>query len=69
MKRTSLLGAAFVTLLSFTTSAQTRPAFEVASVRPSADQVSSVRVGFQATGSQVRVTAMSIKDYVGSRMA
>ena len=65
MTRTSLISAACLTLLASTALAQTKPAFEVASVRPSADQVSSVRVGFQATGSQVRVTAMSIKDYVG----
>lgn len=63
--RTALPAACLVLLAASATSGQTRPAFEVASVRPSPDQVTGVRVGFQATGSQVRVTAMSIKDYVG----
>ena len=63
--RTSLPIAACLLLATHTAFAQAKPAFEVASIRPSADQVTGVRVGFQATGSQVRVTAMSIKDYVG----
>ena len=63
--RTALLGAACLTLVSATAFAQAKPAFEVASIRPSADQTTNVRVGFQATGSQVRVTAMTIKDYLG----
>jgi uncharacterized protein (TIGR03435 family) len=65
MTRTAFLGAACLTLLSATAFAQARPAFEVASIRPSAEQTTSVSVGFQATGSQVRVTAMTIKDYLG----
>lgn len=64
MMRT-VLSAGGLLLASTISFAQVKPAFEVASVRPSADQVAGVRVGFQATGSQVRVTAMSIKDYVG----
>jgi uncharacterized protein (TIGR03435 family) len=65
-----MIRAALVTGLCFllagsATFGQTKPTFEVASIRPSADQVTGVRVGFQATGSQVRVTAMSVKDYVG----
>ena len=64
MTRTALFAAGLL-LASTTAFAQSKTAFEVASVRPSADQVTGVRVGFQATGSQVRVTAMSIKDYVG----
>ena len=64
MKRTAL-SAACLLFAASTTFGQAKPAFEVASIRPSADQVTGVRIGFQATGSQVRVTAMSIKDYVG----
>ena len=66
MMRTYLLGAACVTLFASSAFAQDKPpAFEVASIRPSAEQTTSVRVGFQATGSQVRVAAMTLKDYLG----
>jgi uncharacterized protein (TIGR03435 family) len=65
MMRTLLSATVCLLLAGATTFTQSKPAFEVASIRPSADQVTGVRVGFQATGSQVRVTAMSIKDYVG----
>jgi uncharacterized protein (TIGR03435 family) len=65
MMRTTLSAAGCLLIAASTAFAQTKPAFEVASIRPSADQVTGVRMGFQATGSQVRVTAMSIKDYVG----
>jgi len=46
-------------------SGQTRPEFEVASIRPSSDQVNAVNIGLRISGSQVRVTAMSLKDYIG----
>ena len=52
-------------LLSVVAFGQTRPAFDVASIRPSAEQVTQVNVGLRITGSQVRVTYMSIKDYIG----
>jgi uncharacterized protein (TIGR03435 family) len=65
MIRTAVFSSICLLLAVVTSVAQEAPAFEVASIRPSADQVTGVRVGFQATGSQVRVTAMSIKDYVG----
>ncbi|HEY1302633.1 MAG TPA: TIGR03435 family protein [Vicinamibacterales bacterium] len=52
-------------LLSAAVLAQTRPEFEVASVRPSSDQATQVSVGLHVTGSQVRVTYMSLKDYIG----
>jgi uncharacterized protein (TIGR03435 family) len=61
MKRTTLLGAACLTLFSTTAFAQGKAAFEVASIRP-VDDGSAVRIGFQATGSQVRVSGMSVKD-------
>jgi len=63
--RITLAAAGCLLVAASTLFGQAKPAFEVASIRPSADQVTGVRVGFQATGSQVRVTAMSIKDYVG----
>jgi len=52
-------------LLSAVMFAQTRPEFEVASIRPSSEQVTQVNVGLRITGSQVRVTYMSLKDYIG----
>jgi uncharacterized protein (TIGR03435 family) len=63
MTRTAFFAAACLAV-SATAFAQARPAFEVASIRPSAEQTTSVRVGFQATGSQVRVTAMTLQDYL-----
>jgi uncharacterized protein (TIGR03435 family) len=65
MMRTAFSAATCLLVAASTVCAQAKPTFEVASIRPSADQVTGVRIGFQATGSQVRVTAMSIKDYVG----
>ena len=65
MMRTALVGIATLLLASSTAFAQATPSFEVASIRPTGDTSGNVRVGFQATGSQVRVTAMSIKDYLG----
>jgi uncharacterized protein (TIGR03435 family) len=52
-------------LLSGIVFAQARPQFEVASIRPSSEQVNEVNIGLRITGSQVRVTAMSLKDYLG----
>ena len=65
MKRAAFPAAAFLIVFSTTAFGQATAAFEVASIRPSADQTTNVRVGFQATGSQVRVTAMTLKDYLG----
>jgi uncharacterized protein (TIGR03435 family) len=65
MIRTAFSAVACLTLVATPVLAQTRAAFEVASIRPSAEQTTSVRVGFQATGSQVRVSAMTLKDYLG----
>ena len=42
-----------------------RPEFEVTSVRPSSDQVTQVNAGLRITGSQVRITYLSLKDYIG----
>ena len=58
--RTALLGAC-LTLVSSAALAQDKPAFEVASIR-AVDDPSAVRIGFQATGSQVRIAGMSVKD-------
>jgi uncharacterized protein (TIGR03435 family) len=55
--------AALVVLISIPAWAQTGPRFEVASVRPTAtDSPGGVRVGFQATATQVRASAFSVKD-------
>lgn len=52
-------------LVSAVAFGQTRPEFEVASIRPSADQTTRVDVGLSFNGSQVRIAYMSLKDYVG----
>jgi hypothetical protein len=52
-------------LLSGILFGQDRPRFEVASIRPSSEQVNAVNIGLRQTGSQVRITAMSLKDYIG----
>lgn len=62
MTRTALPLAACL-LVAAAAAAQTGPRFEVASIRPVSDQdAASVKLRFQATGSQVRINAMSIKD-------
>src|SRR5687767_1065305 len=62
---TALAGALTCCLLTGgISSGQTRPEFEVASIRPSSDQVSQVNVGVRISGAQVRITAMSLKDYI-----
>jgi uncharacterized protein (TIGR03435 family) len=43
---------------------QAAPAFEVASIRPSGDQVTQVNVGVRVSDSQVRLTFLSLRDYV-----
>jgi uncharacterized protein (TIGR03435 family) len=45
--------------------AQTRPAFEVASVRPAVELVNAVTVGVQVSGAQVRISGLSVRDYIG----
>lgn len=52
-------------LLSVIVSGQAAPSFEVASIRPSSEQVNQVNAGVRIAGSQVRVAAMSLKDYIG----
>jgi len=45
---------------------QTRKEFEVASIKPVGDQVANqVAVGLHIDGSQVRITYLSLKDYIG----
>ena len=52
-------------LLSVVAAGQTRPEFEVASIRPSSEQTTQVSVGLHISGSQVRITYLSLKDYIG----
>jgi uncharacterized protein (TIGR03435 family) len=52
-------------LLPIVAFAQSGPTFEVASIRPSSEQVTQVSAGLRIAGSQVRVTSMSLKDYIG----
>lgn len=53
-----------VLLLSTVASAQDSPSFEVASIRPSSEQVAQVSAGVRVAGSQVRMTAMSVKEFI-----
>lgn len=61
-----MLRLLFVCLLTLTASfAQTRLEFEVASIRPTAEQgQAQVAAGIHIDGSQVRVTSLSVKDYI-----
>lgn len=53
-------------LLSTGVVAQSSPQFEVASIRPSVDQgTQNVSVGLSISGSQVRISYMSLKDHIG----
>jgi uncharacterized protein (TIGR03435 family) len=46
---------------------QTRKEFEVASIRPGAEQpAAAVTAGVRIDGSQVRITALSLKDYISA---
>jgi len=44
--------------------AQAPPAFEVASIRPSAAQTGQVQAGLQITQAQVRIAYLSLRDYL-----
>jgi hypothetical protein len=62
----SLIGALWaLSVLSGPASGQTTAAFEVASVRPSAEQASQASVGVHIDGSQVRIVGLPLKLYVG----
>jgi uncharacterized protein (TIGR03435 family) len=53
-----------IVLLSAAVLGQATPAFEVASIRPASEQVTQVTAGVRIAGSQVRVTGVSLKDYI-----
>jgi uncharacterized protein (TIGR03435 family) len=53
-----------VLFLSTAASAQDPPTFEVASIRASSEQVAQVSAGMRVAGSQVRMTAMSVKELI-----
>jgi uncharacterized protein (TIGR03435 family) len=61
----AVLGSLLLTGVVF---AQDKPAFEVVSIRP-AEPSNQVSAGVRITGSQVRVGAMSLKDYLGMAYA
>src|SRR5262245_2385944 len=44
--------------------AQTRPEFEVASIKPSSEQTTSINIGVRISGSQVRISYTSLRDYI-----
>jgi uncharacterized protein (TIGR03435 family) len=43
---------------------QARPQFEVASIRPAPPVVNAVTVGVQVSGAQVRISGLSVRDYL-----
>src|SRR5215471_17582779 len=47
-----------------TTLAQTRPEFEVASIKPAPDQFQQANIGLHIDGSQVRYSYLSLKDLI-----
>src|SRR5882724_1221964 len=60
-----ILGASLV-LLAAAGVAQTRPEFEVASVKPSAPaQMGQGSIGIHIDGAQLRCSTLSMKDYIG----
>jgi uncharacterized protein (TIGR03435 family) len=62
MKMIPIAALAFLTLT--VASAQTRLEFEVASIKPAADQTLQVKAGLTVDGSQARFTYFSLRDYV-----
>jgi uncharacterized protein (TIGR03435 family) len=62
-----MAAAAGLLLFSALAFAQAPARFEVASVRPSADDVTqAVDVGVKVSGSQVRISSFSLKDYIAT---
>jgi uncharacterized protein (TIGR03435 family) len=53
-----------VLLLTAVVSAQAGPTFEVASIRPSSEQVTQVTAGVRIAGSQVRFVGLPLKEYI-----
>jgi uncharacterized protein (TIGR03435 family) len=64
MRGRMICGVVCGLLLPIVVAGQTRPEFEVASVRPSAEQTGQVDLGVHVSGSQVRITGMSLRDYI-----
>jgi uncharacterized protein (TIGR03435 family) len=62
--RTVICSVVCCLLLWAVVAGQTRPEFEVASIRPSSEQTGQVDLGVHISGSQVRITDMSLKDYI-----
>jgi uncharacterized protein (TIGR03435 family) len=57
--------AAWCLLLSVVATGQKRAEFEVATIRPSSEQTTQANIGLHISASQVRITYMSLKDYIG----
>src|SRR6185436_13922483 len=56
---------AMLVLSSSIAFAQSQPEFEVASIRPSAEEANQVNAGLRITGSEIRVAHLTIRDYIG----
>jgi len=64
MRAGMICSVAYCLLLSVVAAGQARPEFEVASIRPSSELPAQVDVGVHVSGSQVRITGMSLRDYI-----
>jgi len=65
MRAGMICSVAYCLLLSAVVAAgPARPEFEVASIRPSSELPAQVDVGVHVSGSQVRITGMSLRDYI-----
>jgi uncharacterized protein (TIGR03435 family) len=64
MRPGMIRGIVCALLVSAPALGQTRQVFEVASIRPSSEQATQVNVGMHISGAQVRMTYMSLRDYV-----
>ena len=64
MRAGMICSVAYYLLLSAVVAGQARPEFEVASIRPSSELPAQVDVGVHVSGSQVRITGMSLRDYI-----
>ena len=56
---------AFAVLVPTLLFGQSRPEFEVASIRPTPPATTQVAAGLKIDGAQIRVTYLSLKDYIG----
>src|SRR5262245_39235320 len=57
-------GVGCAVLLTVAAAGQTKLSFEVASIRPAEEQPAQANIGVHISGSQLRISYLSLKDYV-----